>query len=60
MPTLCIHKITIKDSPAFKDITIYPISDVHLGALEHNSEEWNSFIEKIKSMSPNRRIRIYK
>ena len=32
-----------------KDITIYPISDVHLGALEHNSEEWNSFIEKIKN-----------
>lgn len=24
MPTLCIHKITIKDSPAFKDVTIYP------------------------------------
>ena len=24
MQKLCIHKITIKDSPAFKDITFYP------------------------------------
>ena len=32
-----------------KPITIYPISDVHLGSLEHNSEEWNKFIEKIKT-----------
>lgn len=32
-----------------KDIVIYPISDVHLGSLEHNEEEWNKFVEKIKS-----------
>lgn len=31
------------------DITIYPISDVHLGSLEHNEEEWNKFIEKVTS-----------
>ena len=30
-----------------KPITIYPISDVHLGSLEHNSEEWEKFVEKI-------------
>ena len=32
-----------------KDITIYPISDVHLGALEHNADEWEKFIDKIKN-----------
>lgn len=32
-----------------KDITIYPISDVHLGSLEHNESEWNKFVEKIKN-----------
>lgn len=32
-----------------KSITIYPISDVHLGSLEHNSEEWEKFVNKIKS-----------
>lgn len=30
-----------------QDITIYPISDVHLGSLEHNRKEWKNFIEKI-------------
>lgn len=30
------------------DITIYPISDVHLGSLEHNKEEWEKFINDIK------------
>lgn len=30
------------------NITIYPISDVHLGSLEHNSDEWDKFIDKIK------------
>ena len=29
------------------DITIYPISDVHLGAAEHMEREWNDFCEKI-------------
>lgn len=31
------------------DITIYPISDVHLGAVEHAEKEWEAFIRKIKS-----------
>lgn len=26
------------------DITIYPISDVHLGSLEHNEKEWADFV----------------
>ena len=32
-----------------KDVTIYPISDVHLGALEYNSSEWEKFINKINN-----------
>ena len=32
-----------------KSITIYPISDVHLGSLECNQEEWEKFVNKIKS-----------
>lgn len=32
-----------------EDITIYPITDVHLGSVEHNSKEWGKFIEKIKN-----------
>lgn len=31
------------------DITIYPISDVHYGALEHCAAEWKSFCKKIES-----------
>lgn len=31
------------------DITIYPISDVHLGSLEHNRVEWQKFVEKIQN-----------
>lgn len=31
------------------DIVIYPISDVHLGALEHNKKEWDNFCRKIDS-----------
>lgn len=31
------------------DITIYPISDVHLGAAEHMEREWNDFTQKIAS-----------
>jgi DNA polymerase II small subunit/DNA polymerase delta subunit B len=30
-----------------QDIVIYPISDVHLGSLEHNRKEWKNFVEKI-------------
>lgn len=35
-----------------EDITIYPISDVHLGSLEHNETEWLKFVNKI-SAEPN-------
>ena len=31
------------------NITIYPISDVHLGSLEHNEQEWKAFVEKIQN-----------
>ena len=39
---LIVHKFD-------KDITIYPISDVHLGSLEHNKEEWEKFVEVLQS-----------
>lgn len=29
------------------DITIYPISDVHLGSLEHNAAEWEKFMNRV-------------
>ncbi len=35
-----------------QDITIIPISDVHLGAAEHMAKEWGSFIQQVKS-TPN-------
>ena len=35
-----------------KDITIIPISDVHLGAAEHMEKEWADFVSKVKS-TPN-------
>ena len=31
------------------DITIYPRSDVHLGALEHAEPEWQAFLKKLES-----------
>lgn len=31
------------------DITIIPISDVHLGAIEHNKDEWNKFVKWIEN-----------
>ena len=30
------------------DIVIYPIADVHLGALEHAEREWQSFLTRVK------------
>ena len=30
-----------------KDLTIYPISDVHLGALEHQQKEWERFCKSV-------------
>jgi len=32
-----------------KDIRIYPISDVHLGAAEHMTKEWIDFCERVAS-----------
>lgn len=34
--------------PERKDIRIYPIADVHLGAAEHMTREWEQFCERIK------------
>jgi len=31
-----------------KAIKIYPIADVHLGAVEHAEEEWIAFLKKVK------------
>lgn len=33
--------------PDRQDITIYPISDVHLGAAEHKEREWNKFCDSV-------------
>lgn len=30
------------------DLIIYPVSDVHLGAVEHAEAEWQAFIQKVK------------
>lgn len=31
------------------DITIYPIADVHLGAIEHCEPEWQTFLKRVES-----------
>lgn len=31
------------------DIDIYPVADVHLGALEHAESEWKSFLKRVES-----------
>ena len=35
--------------PAREDITIIPVSDVHLGAAEHMADEWREFVNTVKS-----------
>lgn len=35
--------------PDRQDITIYPISDVHLGAAEHMTREWELFCQRVVS-----------
>ena len=35
--------------PDRNDITIYPISDVHLGAAEHMTREWELFCQRVVS-----------
>lgn len=31
-----------------KDVTIYPIADVHLGAMEHAEKEWQEFLKRVE------------
>jgi DNA polymerase II small subunit/DNA polymerase delta subunit B len=40
-------EIITRHFPENKDIKIYPISDVHLGAGEHMAPEWDNFCKKI-------------
>ena len=35
--------------PGRQDITVYPISDVHLGAAEHKEQEWKKFCDGVLS-----------
>ena len=30
------------------NITVYPVADVHLGAIEHAEGEWQAFLTKVK------------
>lgn len=39
---LIVHKFD-------KDVTIYPIADVHLGAMEHAEPEWQKFLKKVEN-----------
>lgn len=32
-----------------KDIKIYPVADVHLGAMEHAETEWAAFLKKVEA-----------
>lgn len=41
-------KMIVHKFPERHDIVIYPISDVHLGAAEHNAEAWADFRKKIE------------
>lgn len=41
------HMIT-HHFPERKDIKIYPIADVHLGAAEHMTREWELFCQRVK------------
>lgn len=40
-------EMIIKRFPKNEDLTILPIADVHLGAMEHMSEEWATFIGNV-------------
>lgn len=40
--------LIIKKTYISKDVTIYPISDVHLGSLEHNRNEWIGFVKELE------------
>ena len=43
------YHIIARRVPEKKDIVIYPIADVHLGALEHKEAAWREFRTKILS-----------
>ena len=45
-------EMIIKKFPKNDDITILPIADVHLGALEYMADEWQAFCNKVLE-SPN-------
>ena len=45
-------EIITRHFPENNDIKIYPISDVHLGAAEHLTAEWDNFCKRI-SEEPN-------
>lgn len=34
--------------PENRDIIIFPVSDVHLGASEHMRREWDDFCRKVE------------
>ena len=40
-------EMIVKKFPKNDDITIYPISDVHLGAAEYMANEWQAFCKKV-------------
>ena len=40
-------EIITRHFPENNDIKIYPISDVHLGAAEHLTAEWDNFCKRI-------------
>lgn len=42
-------EMIVHSFPQNKDLTIYPISDVHLGASEHMEREWSDFCVRILS-----------
>lgn len=42
-------EMIIREFPEDKPIHIYPIADVHYGAIEHHETEWKAFVEKIKA-----------
>ena len=47
LPLLSDFEIITRHFPENNDIKIYPISDVHLGAAEHLTAEWDNFCKRI-------------
>lgn len=45
MPT--DYDVIVREFPSRDSIRIYPIADVHYGALEHQTAEWQAFVDKI-------------